>query len=395
MLDEKNIKYDLDSWNLDFLRLKGPLKDNGEVIKLMNVPNPDAIRSMYFTPQGNLIMLSAERDGIHIVDHASRRKLLRPSDADSKKFLASDLFVSGDLAYILIPETNRILKAAIIDTGGSGDFLDILEYIQVPGKIINNDTRLAVLKRQGEEETTYFLAPTNTGGAAVISSSNPGEPKFLPLTFNAKEPCSTQLSLCVDWRANSILIADAVRHRIGELHLSTGRFTNLCGIGKPGSCKEAEVAVKARLNGPKAIALLRPRDLIRLELLSRESVDLINRDPSQVLPRTILFSEPQNQAIRRLVELPHSPNLMEYSGFRGIYTLIGDTRPRARKFILAKAQERKRGSLCIPINACLIAISEYGEMAVLTSQIILFKPATTMNNEVLIRTAQRSGSYPT
>jgi hypothetical protein len=385
MSADDQIKYDLSSWNLDFIHLKGP-PTSGKILPLKFPMPPESVVGMNFTPIGTLVLLERNENRIWELDFDKGDRI--PVWWDSTSPQGSDLFMSGRKIYVLAPELNEIRVGTWSDAFvGTDNRVVFTGRIQLPAGLVDASTRLAVIKNPFSQLDTIFLAPLTSGQSCTLRYGVDSSPRLLPFGVDQKLAIGNELVICPDWRANSIIVADVTHHRIGEFYIGTGDFKILCGTGIRGVSAEGTNALRTKVNAPCALALSRPRDTIREELLRKQSWQVVNGDPTGILPRTILFAEPSSSSIRRLVELPEMPTLLELSGFKGVYTLIG---PNAKGDDTAA---EGAGQLRRPIEAHKLAVSEQGELAVLTrGDLLLFRPATAEDGYLLADQSKASGS---
>jgi hypothetical protein len=392
-MHKKNIKFGRDDWNLDFLQLRGKLFNPGSINKVRIPVDGHAIGAMQFTPDGKLLLLERASGRLHQIDFDTEQGKANAWEVPWNRppEVVCDLSTSRRALYFLVPKRREVWvchwsDAALTRTGNQIRFEKLME---MPDDTVTEETRITILSDLLED--TVCLAPTASGKALVFKSKAPRIQDMHLLDISKREDRKKVhvSAMCSDWRANSIVIADSNNHKLLELKLGSGRLDVLCGTSKPGYDSEPVPAAHAAIRAPSAVAVARPYDMIPEDLLSRPSNIILSEDHSRILPRTILFSQPQDKAVRRLVQLPDTVRLQSFKGKSTIYPLLGD-------HLLSDDHEPAEGLFGVSYDCLFLSLSLAGELALLTADAVLrFCPATAVNTVTLEQGALASRAIPT
>jgi hypothetical protein len=250
-------------------------------------------------------------------------------------------------------------------------------------------TSLSRIKVTSIEDTTVaYIGPIYDRHLLSIGLDEPPLIRILKVNVSdVKESLGRNWDFCIDARRRTLIIADSENHRIVEVDRITGIAHVICGTGRAGTASDGEVAVKAALNYPHAVAVYRPSEVIRQGLLSEQSMTFLTSDPEQAIPRTILIADTGNFRIIKLIELPFiASQTLSIPDDPFVYTLIG-ARKEARGGLTKLSKEHKSDlrRYMIPEPSDL-AISESGELLVGcgSNQFLIFlRPTSAISDEVI------------
>lgn len=372
----EGIKYDRSSWNLDFLALKGPIREVGDV-RHYAIGGDGVTLAVAFADPRSVLSLNSDSNSVSELnlDTGTSHSLFSFEEP-----CASDMAVSGNRAYLLFP-ARQLLRIVLL-----GPIRDLVGFkptcfdVDVASLQIGNCTRVVVLKYRSADNATIVLAPLKEDTYGVISYRITAGQLHLIELEERKLECATSfyrfgasVGLAADLANRSVIVADTSRHQIVEVEIQTGKSRVLAGTGQAGLATEGTDPEEAKLNCPSVVALYRPKEVISAELLSRASCELLKRDATGVRPRTLLIGDSGNFSVKKLIELPKSPLETRLNGFRGIFTLLG---PACAPSGEPCPQPPELGA---PLDAGPIAVSSTGAviMAIRSSQnLLLLQPAT-------------------
>jgi hypothetical protein len=369
------VRYDVNYWNLDLLNAAG--KRHGGSQRELSPADPGRISKIAFLPNNRLVVLRSGGNRIYSLDFGpsagfQNKVLWESSNAEQ----AVDMSVSGARMYLLFPEAGvlRILEPKIRGQDALNE-----ESIEVDD--VSPLTRIAVF-RSVLGHDIVVLAPTASGGFCVLQ-----QPQWIKRhsAFDLDKAIGNrnlgpELALGSDEVAQTVLIAEASRHRVFEFKPDAGTLSLVCGIGMAGVSPEGAPPEKCRLNKPIAVAVYRPLQHIPLDYLRTDSRQIVKSD--KIRPRTIYIVNAGNATVVRWIEMPDSPLAVSQRNRRELFTLIGP---------VPEAGIGQRSDELLPrsIEAYSLAISDQGLLALGgAKRILILTPGTTSSEQVANKEAE-------
>jgi hypothetical protein len=204
---------------------------------------------------------------------------------------------------------------------------DRLEELSLKPFKIGTDSRMA-LWFQTQRPYVFISLPNHSGIIATpLWEKGVAQAKKIKINWSSGIPDGTQVGapcgMCVDEKANSLLIADSMAHRVFELKIiedeknSTQLFTKanlICGGALPGNTGDGGKPIDGRLNKPMDIQVYRYLDYIGAKLISKKMLQAIVSDPEGVLPRCIYVADSGNHCIRKIVQIKEKEILLTLVG---------------------------------------------------------------------------------
>jgi hypothetical protein len=373
-------RYDVHCWNLDYLENSSvpPVGD----IRPVFPPDPNSDDKIAILGTGEVATLR-RRDNVLEVFRPDLHQRLELHKFDKHEKLV-DMTVVQNTIYFFEGSRGEISRFEVSSprqtSWGDGNLKIVSTERWFLGHAYGRRfARLAIRRDDSGKPSEAYLAPTPAGGILAVELTADLKVRHLP-----PPPGSTGLAdsvyLCVDARAQTLLVTEPESQRITEIDLQTSESKLLWSLDYPARLDEMGDHFKPERSRPSAVAIYRTRRLIPPNILKPGSQDLLAADPKKIRPRTLLIADAGNFCLWKLVQLPYSARLLDHSGRNQLLAFLGSGLPCqvTKNFHPTDREKENLRNYIIPPPR-EVSVSSFGEVLVRSDPewpLLLLRPAT-------------------
>lgn len=368
------IRFDINYWNLDGLKLYAEIKPDGAIITfpISKIHGPTRrIACIYskFLKASLILLLRGEGRVLQSINSITGNEFELKL---GKNRTIVDITTVEPHLYLLDEQQQEIVRLEV----GPKEFHHSENWVVKLGEV-SSSTRMAIVGSQSEGFIAYICSGGESRILAVALDKKRDTREVKIKISSGQQTLGAEIHLCADPKKNTLLVSDTMNHRILEVDCTTGQAEVLSGTNTPGQAGERQIANEAKLHSPRGIGIYRHGELIRNIGFDTTSEIIIKLNP-----RTILVADSNNFCVKKIINFPLLATEMFYwPSSPLLYTLIGTGRELQSKGKypdLDKFQREDLRKYCIP-KPIDIVITKLGEVVICFegfNPLVLLRPAT-------------------